>query len=100
MVNFLFPILKMKMSLFSSLLGSLIVFDSQLMIILFVLESRKHIPLFVGSVESMHLNPWLRVGHTAGSLVTVVIGHALSSRFITQHDTKTMFKTEGVFLLL
>lgn len=81
-VNFLFTILKMKMSLFSSLLGSLIVFDSQLMIILFVLESRKLIPLFVGSVKSMHLIPWLRVGHMAGSLVTVVIGHALSSRFI------------------
>lgn len=77
MVNFLFPIFKNENATVSSLLGSLIVFDNQLMIILFVLENNKLIPLFVASVKSMHLFPWLRVRHTAGSLVTVLIGPVL-----------------------
>lgn len=37
------------------------------MIILFVLEINKFIPLFIGSVKSVHLITWLRVIHTAGN---------------------------------
>lgn len=67
------------------------------MIIPFVLESNKLIPLLVGSVKKMHLIPRLREDTRLAPWLQCCTGHALSSRFITQHDTRNMFKMKELF---